>query len=245
MGSPEHDIWYELQGTVAALENEGLVRGTFRRLGLDKQRQVVLAILAALANRPDGLNIKQIAKAASVSVGSMYQYFPDRDKMVAFAVTLTARYIVSSFAAFEPYLAGLPLKDGLVQYLSGGIEWSKEQAAFLRLFARAAYCGDDTFKQMLVIPVADCMRRMIAHMLEAAADRGEIPKTVNVDSAARLVHGLFVVVGDAVLLPSLNDYFQIYDETTDIAAQLEAATGFALRALGYEEKTASIETEEK
>ena len=236
MSSYEQDIWFGLQGTIAVLEAEGLVRPTFRRLDLDKQRQIVVAVSEALADRPSGMNIKKAAANAGVSVGSMYQYFPNRDAMVSFIGALTAAYVTASFAAFEPMIARMPLREALAAYLFGGVEWSREQVTFLRLFARSAYCGDETFRQTLVQPVSEAMLRLVTRMLEGALARGELLPEVDPASAARLINGFYIAVGDAVLLPHLNDYLQVFENPSAPEGQMAAAVDFVMRSIAVAPK---------
>jgi hypothetical protein len=95
--------------------------------------------------------------------------------------------------------------------VSSGIEWSRAEAGFLQLFARAAYQGDPELAERLVLPISNKLREMIGEMLAQAAARGEIRPGVDLEAATRLVYGLSIAVGDSQLLPYLNNYFQIID----------------------------------
>jgi AcrR family transcriptional regulator len=192
------------------MEQEGLVTRTYRRLDPERQEAVLHAILDEAAERgPAATNVQNVARRAGVSVGSLYQYFGDRGHMLAFAVELCARYMVGVFRMGTPYLAEMPLREALEAYLSYGLEWSRTQSSLVRFFARAAYAGEPELAARLVAPVAEAMRRMIAAMLAAGAERGEVRPDVDLDRAARLVHALMIAAGDSQLLPYLNDYFQV------------------------------------
>ncbi len=202
--------WPQFPSYIIQAEQDGRVTRTFRRLDPPRQQAVIQAILdeAALTG-PAALNIKQVAGRAGVSVGSLYQYFGDRDCMLSFAVDLCVRFVSDSFDMFRPYLAAMPLNEALVAYVSGGIEWSRAEAGFLRLFARAAYQGDPELAQSLVLPISDKLREMVSEMLTQAARRGEIRPQVDLEAITRLIYGLSIVVGDSQLLPYLNSYFQV------------------------------------
>ncbi len=121
---------------------QGQVTRTFRRLDPPRQQAVIQAILDEAALRgPAALNIKQVAARAGVSVGSLYQYFGDRDRMLNFAVDLCVRFVGDAFDLYRPYLAAMPLREALAAYISGGIEWSRAEAGFLQLFARGSLSG--------------------------------------------------------------------------------------------------------
>jgi TetR/AcrR family transcriptional regulator len=204
------DDWNQFPSYIIQAEGQGQVTRTFRRLDPARQQAVLQAILDEAALRgPSALNIKQVASRAGVSVGSLYQYFGDRENMLNFAVDLCVRYVSDAFDLYRPYLAALPLHDALAAYVIGGIEWSRAEAGFLQLFARAAYQGDPELAERLVQPISQKLRQMVSEMLVQAAARGEIRSEVDLDAAASLVYGLSIAVADSQLLPYLNNYFQI------------------------------------
>jgi AcrR family transcriptional regulator len=225
--------WLQIHTHILQLEQEGLVTRTFRRLDPDRQAAILTAILdEAAANGPASLNIKQVAERAGVSVGSLYTYFNDRDGMLAFAVELSTRFLVDSMNSFRPLLAALPLREGLAAYLTGGVEWSRTQAGLLRLFVRAAYHGDPELADKLVRPLAEVLRDTVRDMLRAAAERGELRDDIDLEAAARIVHAAMIAVGDSLLLPYLNTYFLIYDDTLPFERAAEALLALILRGIG-------------
>jgi AcrR family transcriptional regulator len=128
--------WTQIYSYILQLEQEGLVTRTFRRLDPERQQAILQAILDEASEKgPAGLNIKEVARRAGVSVGSLYTYFPDREGMLAFAVEICVRFVGDSFDEFRPYLLALPLRQALSAYLLGGLEWSRVYAGLLRLFA--------------------------------------------------------------------------------------------------------------
>jgi AcrR family transcriptional regulator len=167
-----------------------------------------------------------------VSVGSLYTYFPNREGMLAFAVEVCVRFVTGQFNQFRPYLAALPLRDALEAYLVGGVEWSRMYAGFLRLFARAAYHGDPELAESLVRPIATLLREMVAEMVAAAAERGEIRADVDLEATTRIVHALTVAVGDGQLLPYLNSYFQVVDKDVPPERLTAALMDLVLRGIG-------------
>lgn len=205
--------WSQFPSYVAKLEASGLVTRTFRRLDLERQKAVVQAILEESAERgPQNLNIKSVAKRSGVPVGSLYQYFNGRQAVLDFSVQVCVDYMVEMFEMSRPYLIEMPLREALTSYLSYGVEWSREQAWMLKLFARAAYQGDKQLAESLVRPVATAMRETTRYMLAAAHERGEIMPEVDLEATARAVNALLIAVADPVLMPHLNAYFQVTEE---------------------------------
>ena len=228
--------WMPFHTYILQFEQEGLVTRTFRRLDPERQQAILAAILDEAAERgPAALNIKAVAARAGVSVGSLYTYFPNREGMLAFAVELCVRFVTDSFNEYRPFLAALPLREGLAAYLGGGLEWSRMYTGLLKLFARAAYHGDPELADSLVRPIASLLREMVVDILAAAVERGEVRADMDLAATTRIVHALTVAVGDSQLLPYLNTYFQVTgDEVTEERA-LEALIDLLLCGIGQEE----------
>ena len=225
--------WTNFQSYIQKFEEEGKVTRTFRRLDSTRQQVVINAILEEATERgPASLNIKEIARRADVSVGSLYQYFPNRDGLLDFAIELCVRYMTNMFEMSLPYLTAMPLREALSAYLTVGMEWGKTETGLVRFFGRAAYQGDPDLAERLVRPVAEAMRKITFEMLAGAIQRGEIRPDMDLESASRLVNGLMIVVGDSQLLPYLNNYFQITDEQVSPEKIMDALVAFILKGLG-------------
>jgi len=226
--------WTLIRTHILQLEQEGLVTRTFRRLDLERQQAITLAILEeAIDKGPAALNIKEVARRAQVSVGSLYTYFENRDTLLDFAVELCARYIVDEFDRYRPMLAAMPLQDALAAYLVGGVTWGQTQVNLLRFFARAAYHGDPNLLERLVRPVGLKLREMVQDIFQAAAERGEIREDIDIATTARLVNALMIAVGDSQLLPYLNTYFQVFDDGISPEQSLPVLIDLIIGGVGH------------
>ena len=224
--------WFNFQTYIQQLEGEGRVTRTFRRLDPARQQAVLNAILdEATEKGPASLNIKEIARRAQVSVGSLYQYFPNREGLLDFAVELCVRYMTNLFEMSRPYLVAMPLAEALHAYLTVGIEWGRTETGLVRFFGRAAYQGDPDLAERLVRPVAEAMRKITFEILEGGIQRGEIRADVDLEAVSRLVNGLMIVVGDSQMLPYLNTYFQITDVKVPAEKILEVLVAFIQKGL--------------
>ncbi len=224
--------WPQLQTHILELEKQGLVTRTFRRLDPIRQQTVIQAILDEAAEKnPAALNIKQVAARAGVSVGSLYQYFGNRDNLLAFAVELCVLMMTDLFAMSHPYLIEMPLREALTAYLTYGIEWSQTQQGFIQFFGRAAYQGDPRLAEKVVEPVATAMREMVEDMLKAALQRGEISQDLDLEAASRVVNALVIALGDSQLLPYLNQYFQVTDKTMSFERVVEAMVEMVMNGI--------------
>ena len=206
--------WNQIHTHILEFEQQGLVTRTFRRLDPERQQAILQAILDEAGDKgPSAINIKQVAERAGVAVGSLYQYFDGRAGLMAFAVALCARFLTDLFEESRPYLVAMPLREALSAYLSYGIEWSGTQTGLIRFFGRAAYHGDAELAESVVRPVALAMRNLVTDILSAARERGELRPDLDFEAAARLVNLWMIALGDSQLLPYLNNYYQVTDET--------------------------------
>jgi AcrR family transcriptional regulator len=221
--------WAQIHTHIFELEQEGLVTRTFRRLDPERQQAVLAAILdEAIERGPASLNIKQVAQRARVSIGSLYQYFNNRDGLVNFAIELCARYLVDEFNSYRPLLVSMPLREGLAAYLTGGLEWSQMQVGLVQFFLRGAYQGDPDIAERLVRPVGAALRETVHDMLAQAQRRGEVRQDLDLEAAARIINTLLIAVGDSWLLPYLNTYYQLTDAGTSLERLIDTVLDLIL-----------------
>ena len=216
--------WPHVTTIILELEGQGVVTRTFRRLDPERQQAVVGAIFAEAAEKgPASINIKQVAKRAEVAVGSLYQYFSNKEGLLKFATVLCVRLLADAFEQIKPYLVDLPLREALRSYLTGGLEWSQTMQGLIQFFGRAAYQGDPALTETVVRPVADAMRETTHVILTTARNRGELRPDLDLDAATRVVNAWIIALGDSQLMPYLNSYFQVSDETVTFERALEVA----------------------
>ena len=224
--------WAQIHTHIFELEQEGLVTRTFRRLDPGRQQAVLAAILDEAVERgPASLSVKLVAERAGVSVGSLYQYFQNRDGLVNFAVELCARYLVDQFNAYRPLLISMPLREGLAAYLTGGIEWSQMQVGLVQFFLRGAYQGDPDIAERLVRPVGAALRETVHEMLIEAQRRDEVRRDIDLEAAARVINTLLIAVGDSWLLPYLNIYYQLTDAGTSLERLVDTVLDLILSGI--------------
>ena len=225
--------WSSIHILILELEQAGKVTRTFRRLDPDRQQTIIAAILdEAIEKGPTDLNIKQVAGRAGVAVGSLYSYFNNRDGLLDFTVELCVRITRQLFEMGRPFMLEAPLREGLKMYIMGGLEWGETQAGLWRFFARAAYHRDSELSEQVVRPIAANMRAIVSDMLDAAIARGEVRETIDRDATVRLIHALTIAIGDAQMLPYLNAYFQIVDETMPLDRLMEAFVELIMQGIG-------------
>ena len=227
--------WSHIYTHILQLEQDGLVTRTFRRLDPERQQAVITAILdEAGEHGPTSINIKRVAERAGVSIGSLYQYFNNREGLLAFTIELCVRLTTGVFNEYRPILSAMSLRQALTAYLMGGVEWGQTQMGLVQFLARAAYHGDPQLGESVVRPIANIMRETVHDILTQAAARGEIRAGVDLEAATRVVNTLMIAMGDAQLLPYLNTYLQVTDRKMPSERVLEAALDMILQGIGIE-----------
>jgi TetR/AcrR family transcriptional regulator len=224
--------WPQIYTYILDFEQKGIVTRTFRRLDPVRQEAIVQAILdEALEKGPSEINIKQVASRAGVSIGSLYQYFGNRDGLMSFSIELCVRLLTDAFDQFKPYLTAMPLREALGAYLTGGMEWSQTMLGLIQFFGRAAYQGNPELAEKVVRPVAVAMRDTTRDILLAARERGEIRPDLDLDAATRTVNAWIICVADSQMLPYLNTYFQVSDGVVSFERALQSLFDILERGL--------------
>jgi|WetSurMetagenome_2_1015567.scaffolds.fasta_scaffold107238_1 AcrR family transcriptional regulator len=198
---------------LVALQERGFITKTLVRLNPLRREAIVTGILEEAALKgPTQINIKEVARRAGVSVGSLYQYFNHRQGLLDFAIEIVTRQMAEALTYFKPYLTEMPLREALKAYIQGGYELVKEYQGYIQYFMRAAYQGDPVLVARVVQPVARVMLEMTRDILDGARLRGEIRPGIDIEATSRLANTLIIAVYDAQFLPHLNTYYQLTDE---------------------------------
>jgi AcrR family transcriptional regulator len=240
MSSQSIDLteWKQITARILEFEQAGLVTRTFRRLDPQRQQAVLAAMLdEAIDKGPAAINIKQVAERAEVAIGSLYQYFGSREGLLNFAIELCVRYMTDMFETYRLLLVEMPLQEGLMVYLSTGIEWSQTQLGMVQFVARAAYHGNLELAERVVKPIGTAMRTIVHDMLAAAVERGEVRADIDLEATTRAVNAALIAIGDSQLLPYLNNYFQVTDRKVSAQRATDALVSLILRGIGTTDHT--------
>lgn len=217
------------------LEKEDSVTKTFRRLDPERRQAVLDALFEEAAEKgPSRLNIKQVAERSGASIGSLYQYFGNRENLLRFLVKIAVGTMVELFRMCGVSLRGMALREALRSYLLEGVRISQSQKALTRFLTLAAYQGDEEIGGTVVLPIADMMRRTVRDLLRSAAERGELRAGIDIEAASRAVNVLLIGLGDSQLVPNLNTYLQASAEDVPFERTVDSAVDMILRGLAAE-----------
>lgn len=222
---------------ILEMEGQGLVTRTFRRLDPQRQNQIIQAILEeAYETSPDEINVKKVAARSASSIGSLYQYFGNRENLLEFTTRLVTRTMVASMESVHQYLMDMPLREALKTYLTSGVEYSRMMGGYIRYYAAAAYRGTPGLGEKVVRPVAEIMQQLVRELIRAAMERGEIRPDVDPESITRLVNVILIAIGDAQLAPYLNQYYLLYDADHSLDTILDTFLDLLDKGIAAEKK---------
>lgn len=217
------------------LEKEDLVTRTFRRLDPERRQAVLDALFEEAAEKgPGRLNIKQVAERSGASIGSLYQYFGNRENLVRFLVKIVVRSMIELLRMGAAVDKGMPVRPALHSYLIDGIRISQSQKTLTKFLTLSAYQGDEEIGKTVVLPIATEMRETIRDLLKAGVARGELRPDIDLEAASRAVNVLLIALGDSQLVPNLNSYFQVSDKDVSFERTLDAGLDMILRGLAVE-----------
>lgn len=217
------------------LEKEDLVTRTFRRLDPERRQAVLDALFEEAAEKgPGRLNIKQIAERSGASIGSLYQYFGNRENLVRFFTKIAVDLMVALLRMCTPAYKGMPVRQALRSYLMDGIRISQSQKSLTKFLSLSAYQGDEEIGKTIVRPIAVVMREVTRDLLKAGVEHGELRPDIDLEAASRAVNVLLIGLGDSQLVPNLNTYFQVSDKDVSFERTLDAGLDMILRGLAVE-----------
>jgi AcrR family transcriptional regulator len=134
----------------------------------ERSRRLVDALMRATARILvhegwDALTTNRVAKEAGVSVGSLYQYFPNKDALVSGLVEGWADEMADQFAALGPVLADAPVGDCVRRIVEATLEVTRADAPLHRsVLLQLPRIGAMEFFERLNQRVADVLAEWIS-----------------------------------------------------------------------------------
>ncbi|MCA2979996.1 MAG: TetR family transcriptional regulator [Myxococcaceae bacterium] len=111
----------------------------------------------------DGLTTNRVARKAGVSVGSLYQYFPDKEALVSALIETSADALTQRLVALGPHLADAPVEQVVAAIVETTLAVTREEAALHRsVLLQLPRIGALEFFERLNQRVADVLAEWIA-----------------------------------------------------------------------------------
>ncbi len=198
----------QIQFYLNGLEERGLLTRTFRRLDYARQIIVLKSVLAeALESGPASVSVKRVAHRAGVSVGSLYQYFGNRTKMVECVFELSANVSRNFCEQLTRSLISQPLDQALAGYVKQAISIGAEEPALLTLWSKAIYEGNNTVSERWVKPISFAIHDLFRTILINAQDKGELLDDIDIEATTGAFYALTTSFFDSCFLPHINAFF--------------------------------------
>lgn len=199
--------WKPLYGEILDLEEKGLVTRTFRRLDPPRQQAVLEAILAEAVERgPEQVNIKHIAERAGVSVGSLYQYFENREKLLEFTIELVGRYMCETIGKNRDKILQLSFREGLAAYVSAILTWGESRITLIRFLNRSENQDRGKYFKEIKLSIDLQLKEVLRDLLKKAQEEGTIRKDINLETLVDLMFILNMVHLETSLFPEQDEY---------------------------------------
>jgi len=143
-----------------------------RRAQVTVEAIVEAAGLALERDGLDGLTTTGIAELAGVSVGTLYQYFPDREAILGALVERQHERTHAAFRALLTTVADVPLRDAVDQMLARLLRVFVEHAPFAGPLQHAISLSgrEDAHRSTLARYVADLAPHLAARRDVTVAD---------------------------------------------------------------------------
>jgi TetR/AcrR family fatty acid metabolism transcriptional regulator len=220
------------------------------RLEGARRSQILAAAALVFARKGfDRATIADVAQAAGLAEGSIYNYFRSKDELLAHIPRQIAQPVLARFLERTPSPATVEEMEALLLQLSAAIvDRVRTHARFLKVFFSAlpylSPAGRKTYMQLLPIHATSALERMLRDGVRA----GYLRKDLNSVIAARVLPGMlffFLMVQEVLVGRRLvpYDYDVIVPEVVRVflhgtAARPRAARSPArLRAQGRHRST--------
>jgi AcrR family transcriptional regulator len=92
-------------------------RKTARQLRSEVTREIILEAAARVLSKKslEGFNTNRVAEVAGVSIGTLYQYFPNKESLIAVLIERTQKGYVNQMDQLGHDTEGMPLRDTLLK----------------------------------------------------------------------------------------------------------------------------------
>lgn len=124
----------------------------------------------AAARGLEATSTAAIAERAGVAVGTLYNYFPDRDALLAALFKLRRDALLPRIVAVAEATAGLPFEERLRAYLAGVVRAFDEFRAFCRVAIAAEGVIKGRSRSMVMPAITEALAEILRPVVKARAE---------------------------------------------------------------------------
>lgn len=96
-----------------------------RQLRSEATREIILEAAARVLSKKslEGFNTNCVAETAGVSIGTLYQYFPNKEALIAVLIERTQKGYVTQMDKLTHDTEGMSLRDALLKMAMAGVDY--------------------------------------------------------------------------------------------------------------------------
>jgi len=203
------------ENIIVRLEQEKVVTATFRKLTPQKKEQIYNAALNLFSQEIfDRLSLDELATAAAISKGSLFQYFINKSNIFKF---VSAVYIDEYNLFFADYFRNeraVRVTDRIKQYFLALIDyWSKNRVEF-EYYLKLLYETDSNLSLEFVDQLRRTELSLIEDIISRGMQTGEIRRDIDSDQVSLalslLYDGLLKYYAGSITIARRRQYFEMY-----------------------------------
>lgn len=183
------------ENIIVALQKEGIVTATFRKLAPEKKAALYQSGLKAFgANVFDGVSLDEIARAAGISKGSLFQYFTHKENFLHFIGAIFTDYYRQALDEYRRGENAVRCKDrvrGL--FLAQLARWQTSGMEF-DFYLKMHYENERRLTRDFVQRISGLQREFISSIIERGIRTGEVRQ----DLAVERMTAILSLVLDAI-----------------------------------------------
>lgn len=203
----------------------------------DEKKETILSIAVEefAANGLTGTNINKIAEKAGISIGSLYKYFPTKEKLYLSVVNLCFNQLSSELA---PVLeANTGLADKIRAIIDLIFDSARRYRSLNRLYNRFTSEGNSKLARTIAERVERITASAYANLLKQAKQENIIDGQINPQIFAFLIDNIFITLQFSLSSNYYQDRMKIFlgEETAGNPGILKQQTFlFICRSLGLQ-----------
>jgi AcrR family transcriptional regulator len=193
----------------AQSKNIQLCKAAFDKIPKEKRDRILNVAIEEFANNGfQNTSIQQIAKKSSISVGSVYKYFENKETLFSMVVRV-------GLSSLEDLLIGLAdsSEDILVKaetIIRALLKFSKENPALVKLYSRLTTSDNSEFLNALSQRIEAVSASVYTVTISKAQETGDVRNDISPAFFAFLLDNIFMMLQFATACDYYKERFFIY-----------------------------------
>lgn len=181
----------------------------FKKLSKEKQSVVLEAAVKELARHGyEHANTNRIAKAAGISVGSLFQYFESKKNLFLHIIAIGSKKIESYVQ--EIVASSLTTEEKLRGLLLLILKSSREEEEYVRIYQELSAIGNKEMISPLALHLESYTAKAYEELLSTGVQKGEVRPDINIRLSAFHLDNVFLSLQYAYACDYYKERYRIY-----------------------------------